>query len=579
MEKILLLLHKHFLLVAVVVGLIIYSNSFSNDFVLDDRIQVLGNPIIKSLTNLPVFFTGSTFTDGVDLKGNYYKPLFTTAYSLIHAVFGVAPWGYHSTQILLFSINSWLLYRFLLYFLPKNLALISALIYLVHPINTETAVYIASLQEVLFMFFGLTGFLVYLSKRYGIYNLPITLCLLFLSILSKETGALFFAMLLLHQIIYARKYIIVSLGLSLFCVLLYVFMRFGIANIETNNDKFATIMRIPIEQRLIHIPIIFGYYLYTFVFPKDLVVVQNWVIESPTFHQFYLPLLVSILICVLFILSYKALSNKNLQKSHFLFFTLWFFIGISLHLQIFPLDGTVTDRWFYFPMIGLLACISIMYQQYKEKIKLSPRSTAVLIVLTLVILASRSFVRTFDWRNEYTLSKSDLKTQPDNFVLHNTLGVNLYNQGKLDDAEYHYNKAIKIDPGNNMAWHNLAYLYEKRGEQENQNTERYKKAEEYYQKAIRTQDNVTSYINLSSLRLFKLQYDLKETNENIEQALQKHPKNPNLLVMHAITEQKLGNKSDALSSITKALRAQPTNLQYQQVHYWITNDQDIKLTP
>src|SRR3989304_819067 len=40
-----------------------------------------------------------------------------------------------------------------------------------------------------------------------------------------------------------------------------------------------------------------------------------------------------------------------------LFFLVWLWLGLGLHLHILALETTLTDRWFYFPQIGLLGII------------------------------------------------------------------------------------------------------------------------------------------------------------------------------------------------------------------------------
>src|SRR5687768_10259272 len=87
--------NKYAVIVIVLLGLFIYLLSFFNGFFADDFHQVVDNPTVHSLSNIPSYFTGSTFYTGAsELTGNYYKPLLTTTYSLLYAVFGTSPTGY-----------------------------------------------------------------------------------------------------------------------------------------------------------------------------------------------------------------------------------------------------------------------------------------------------------------------------------------------------------------------------------------------------------------------------------------------------------------------------------------------------
>src|ERR1700689_1632940 len=81
----------------ILIGLLVFSNGLFNGFIEDDQLQIINNPIIQSLTNLPYFFSGSTFYNGGEqnLAGVYYKPLQTTFFSLFYSVFGPNAIAFH----------------------------------------------------------------------------------------------------------------------------------------------------------------------------------------------------------------------------------------------------------------------------------------------------------------------------------------------------------------------------------------------------------------------------------------------------------------------------------------------------
>jgi hypothetical protein len=580
LKSFLSLIHKNILLTFFALGFFVYGNGLINGFVLDDRNQILNNSLVHSIPNIPQLFTGGTFGDGgFSLYGNYYRPLMTTVYTLIYSLLGPNPIPFHFFQLILFIVNAWIVYKLLSRFLNLNLALFGSLVFLLHPINSETVLYISSFQDTLFLFFGLSALLIFMSEKIKNYKLLLTFSLLFLSLLSKETGVLFILMLLIYQWFYEKKYFLKSFVLSFSIGLIYLFLKYFVAHISLSVDRFAPITRLPIFERLLQIPMIILYYLKTFFYPATLVAVQNWIIHSATALTFYLPLLLCFIILMLIVAVPLILFKKDRIKiKTFFFFAAWFALGLLVHLQIQPLDSTVADHWFYFPIIGLLGMLLILTSEIKFEKKISLNIIFFLCLILLLSLSLRSFVRTFDWRNETTLSTHDLQSYPNNFVLQNTLGTNLLDKNDLPNAEIHFKKALIIDPGNNMAWNNLGFLYEKLG-MKNKNPKLYQMADGYYQKSIAISPNQTAYVNLAEVKLFKEQVDLRSTNDFIKTSLIKYPNNPNLLFMHAITLYILKDKQNALIELSKALQIEPQNKNYLQTYNWITTDTPINLTP
>src|SRR5205823_5660731 len=120
-----------------------------------------------------------------------------TIFSLFYSFSGANYFLFHSFQIIFHIINACLLFLFLKHFFRKQIALILSLIFLVHPINSEVALYVSDTQEVLFFLFGVLALwkLKHLkSKKYLIF---IAISLL-LSLFSKETGLLFICIVIFY---------------------------------------------------------------------------------------------------------------------------------------------------------------------------------------------------------------------------------------------------------------------------------------------------------------------------------------------------------------------------------------------
>jgi hypothetical protein len=52
---------RYLCILYVVIGIVVYANSFNNAFVFDDYKQIVYNTSIQSLNSLPKLFLGSTF--------------------------------------------------------------------------------------------------------------------------------------------------------------------------------------------------------------------------------------------------------------------------------------------------------------------------------------------------------------------------------------------------------------------------------------------------------------------------------------------------------------------------------------
>src|SRR6266699_3573701 len=72
-------------------GIIIYFNSLFNGFVGDDAGQIINNTAAHSISNILLFFRGSTFSLEGSNIGLYYRPLTTLIYSIIYSLFGPNP--------------------------------------------------------------------------------------------------------------------------------------------------------------------------------------------------------------------------------------------------------------------------------------------------------------------------------------------------------------------------------------------------------------------------------------------------------------------------------------------------------
>lgn len=470
---------RKYLVTLVVLGLLVFGNALFNGFVWDDEEMILLNPAVHSLANLLAFFSGSTFNSGGagSLSGLYYKPLMITTFSILYTIFGPNAAVFHLGQILIHLANASFLFL-VLYWLFKSplIPFTVSLIFLVHPINTETVVYIADYQEVLFFFFGIIS-LWYLLTKPAPKILWLSL-LLAASFLSKETGLVMAAISAVAVFLFAKDRLKTFLWAALVAFGTYCLLRFAVAGIFFNKHGLTSMSTAPFPQRLINLPAIIFFYLKTFFYPAVLSINQQWIVTRIDFRLVATDLLFFAALVAGFVLS----SSKRL----YFLFLVWFLAGLGLHLQIFPLDLTVSDRWFYLPMIGLLVMLTITFKKFL---------TQPLILGTIVtVLSLSTFIRTFDWRDGFTLYGHDIKNSPDAFDLQNNYGVELFRRGDFSQAKIHFEKSVTLSPQWWTNWNNLGAIAERE--------KNYSLARQYYQKAIDNGHYYLAYENMAKLLYF-----------------------------------------------------------------------------
>jgi len=495
----------------ILIGLLVYGLSLFNGFVWDDEEQIVNNVFVHSVKNIPLLFQSSTFnTGGAGVSaGTYYRPLMMTFFSFVYQLFGPNPFFFHLFQLFFHILTAILVYLMFKHFFKEMTAFFIALIFLVHPAGVESVAYISAVQDIFYVLFGILAFYIVIKNRakFEFKNIFLINTLLFLSLLSKETAILFFIIIFIYQLIFDRKFIFENLIFFMMTVGIYALLRFALAGVFFTPYHNAPIVQLSLWQRIMMIPAIFFYYLKLFFYPLDLAVMQHWVIRTLDFRM----LLGSLSAGILALLLWKKRFNRN-----FIFFFLWFIITIFPYLQIFPLDMTVAERWFYLPVVGILGMMGAVWSK-------SGNRAVIMGVIIIAIFSIRSFFRTMDWKNGLTLYGRDIKTSKGAFDLENNYGVELFRAGDYQEAKVHFLKSTELAPYWWTNWNNLGAVYEQE--------KNYQKALEYYQKSIDNGQYYLAYENMAKILVLQEKVNPiagRKTDEFLRKALEMFPENNNL---------------------------------------------------
>src|SRR3989338_9906697 len=549
------LTNKKAIWIIIIIGAFVYFTSLFNGFVGDDASQIVNNPLVHSYKNIPNFFSGSTFYLGTSeqLYGHYYKPILSLYYALVYSIFGPNFSAFHFFQIIFHIVNASLLFLLFTRFFDKSKAFFLSIVFLVHPINSEAVFYISAAQDTLFFLFGIVALLLATKKIINTQILVLVTFFLLFSLLSKETGFLFVATIIIYPLIFKRHYFYHLLTASLIASAIYFFLRINAIKFLSIPGN-SPIAKLDLWERLINVPEIIFFYVKTFFFPVNLAISYNWVHREISFSHFFFPLLVVLLFISTIIffafLLYKQPTRKYFKES--IFFLVWFIIGILLHIQFFPLDATVADRWFYFPIVGLLGMIGLVLSAFK--LKLSKTWIIIVVVIILLILSVRTIVRSYDWRDVWTLYSRDITVSKDNYVLESGIADYLLNQGKYNEAKVHAENSVNIYPFFNN-YTTLGTIYHRLGD--------YKKSKEAYLNALKYGDFYITYENLAVLAL--AYGDPEENIIFVKDALRKYPQNAKLWLSLAILEYKNNQIEDAKTTISTLYRFNKSAI---VIHYY-----------
>lgn len=534
------------LIIIAVVAFAVFFSGLASPFQGDDFDQIVDSVPVHSISHVGLLFEGGTFYAGQGLRpleGGYYRPLMTTAFSIIYTLFGPHPLYYHLAQLLLYIGSAYFFYLFLRYSFKLPLALFLTLAFVVHPINSQVVFAIPSMQDSLFFFFGMLGLYLLVRFRSVRSLVPVAICIL-LSLLAKESAVLFVAIMLLYLFWWDRRRLLPFVGIVIVPVAIWLGLRIHAVGL-LNNPYGGPIDRLSIMGRLFTAPSIVLFYITKFIFPLKLATTYYWVHPTFSFRYVLLPLIIDLTVAAAVVFT-AFLIKKHGSKAMFytyMFFAAWAAIGIGLLLQISPLDMTACELWFYFPMAGILGLLGVVLTLFP--IRLHPNWLMVLAIVLLGVLGTRTAVRGHDYRTAYNLSLVDTVNSKDDYRADNIVARALVGQGRYAEALPYQEQAIKVNP-TYSGYINLASILV--------NTDNYPGAENSYENSFRYSTPAvvhTTYEGIGVLTLLN-NNTYAENRRFLEAALSKLPRDPLLWMYLALQDEKNGDNADAKVAITNA---------------------------
>lgn len=453
------------------ISFLVYRNSFHNEFVFDDIGQIVENKWIKDSNYIPKIFTSGvwSFREFSNDKGIYYRPIMHVMFMAEYHLFNLNPYGYHVVNFSIHFLNSSLFFIFLLLLFGKKLnnnigekistekytlSFISALIFSLHPINSETVYWISAIPELTFSFFFILSLCFYIFSDKNKILLFASLISFFLSLLCKETAITLPLFLLVYNFLIffkqekrlSKRAIESFRNILPFILIALIYLLARILILETdpiieNYNRLATIIITLVSAVIIYIKNIIE-----IAVPINLSIFHSY--ELNNFTILYTAFIVAL------ILVYSHLTFKKILKlkidNVFIFGVLLFSIPLIPATNInFVNKFVLSERYLYLPSMGFSLIISFLISSFLNKFVHRKWATISLFFVICLLLTSFSAIvisQNSAWKDNLTLFSNATAKYPMSGFAHLMLAETYCKRGYVKECKDNYINYCELNP-------------------------------------------------------------------------------------------------------------------------------------
>lgn len=538
-------------LLLVGLALLVFFNVLFNDFVFLDNTYIVNNPVIAHFDFMKIIQNES------NTSGGFFRPLTALYFGVVYTIGLHEAFLFHLLQVIFRVIVGCLLFSIFSTFFKRTVALFLAAVYTVHPINYSTTAYISNSADALYMLIGIVASYLVVKNIWTERKRFLILIILFLGLLAKESGVLFFGFILLYIFLFRRKEFTFYFWGELITLLLYLGLRYVSNGFPPTDNSLIPITQLPLMERLLSVPQIIYYYLKNSFLPLYLGINNLWYVKAMTWKEFYLPLLyILFFMGSLVSLGFYCLKTSKTLFKKYLFFSIIFAGGLSAYLQIIPLDYTVAGRWFVFPMIGLLGILGIVLELTTR----SSKKLFAVFAIVVILYAARSVYTSNVFDNNLSFFTYATDSTP-NFFNHYALARTLYGEKQYDQA------LIQIKKSQNLLDYDLSYalegnIHRKLGD-EKKAVVAYKTSLEFHDKESHAYESIL-YLELIKYLLREEKY--MKAEKLLYEALPRNMRDEQMWILFAYTEYHLKQTKQAIAALKEAYTISPHDPTLFQMH-------------
>ncbi|MBA4853717.1 tetratricopeptide repeat protein [Emticicia sp. BO119] len=549
-----------------------YIPVWQNNFVWDDKPYITINELVKS------FDIKGIFSEYV--VGNYH-PLTVLSLAIEYALVKEQTWLYHLDNLILHTLNSWLVFR-LIQKLNSNVlvSFVTAVLFAIHPLHVESVAWAAERKDVLYTLFLLLSFWYYIhfdetsnKVYYGV-----SILLFIASCMSKGMAVVLPAILIITDYCFLKKplhFKVLINKIPYFLVTLIFAYLATHAQKDAGADASSVISNAySAGERVLLTAYAFCFYWVKTLLPYNLYPFYPYPNKiSGSIPAIYSLALLGTLLLV-GVLIWLGRKDKRIWWAG-----AFFLIAISTVLQILPVGSAlVADRYYYLSSIGPLFLIGLLMNNFYANAK---GILAGFMVVALV-LCGMTFVQAKKWKNELLLFKEADKAFPnDAMILSNlgwyyldnkdfptakqylmradnggfknadvcrTIGSMFLDEGDNATALKYFQKASQYLPKSNRTNWLFATVYYRMGD--------YKNANYYYKITLENEPDNAEYWTSYGLSLMGSE-DFEEARKIFQKSISLKPDYWDAYLNHAFSYRRQGNYEQEIKELKALIEKAP----------------------
>jgi len=483
-----------------------------------------------------------------------YYPVVHSAFWMMHAAWGDDTLGYHIANIVLHAASAFLILCILAR-LRVPAPAFAAFLFALHPVQVESVAWMTELKNCLSGVLYLAAALVYLRfdeardrRRY-----TIALVLFVLAVLAKSVTATLPAALLIvfwwqRGRIRWREDVAPLLPFFVVAIVggsLTTWMERTQIGAQGTDFRFSFLERCLIAGRVV------WFYLAKLVWPANLMFnYPRWTIDAAVWWQYLFPLMLAATLAALWMIRRRTRA----PLAALLFFCVTVAPAMGF-VDVYPFRFSfVADHFQYLACIGVFALAAAGAGLAAGRLRLAPAVAAVAMALIVAPLSALTFAYSRQYVDADTLYRETLARNPDSWLAHFNLAVDMSSAGRTDEAIREYRDTIRIKPDYVETYNNLGALLEGRGQ--------FADAANQYRKAL----SLNQHLAFTHNNLGKVLVKLGRPDEAIAQLKQAIVIDASFAAAHANLGSafaQTGRLPDAIAEYTATVRLDPTSWVYR----------------